>query len=155
MSNLSDLSLEELQEYRDVLEKNRKRTGTRERIVARFGYDVKFASHVVRLVDQAEQVLSEGTLDLQRSRKVLASIRRGEWTLDDIRDYFSRGEKVLLELYNSSKLRHRPDEQAIKNLLLACLEAHYGSLSKVVVTPERERQVLQQIMELASTVLYK
>lgn len=96
-------------------------------------YDSKFAYHVVRLLNEVEMILSEGTLDLQRNREQLKSIRRGDWSEQDILDYFSKKELGLEELYQSSKLRYAPDEEAIKALLLNCLEHHYGSLDKCVV----------------------
>ena len=49
----------------------------RERLREKFGFDVKFAYHTVRLLNEAEQLLLEGDLDLQRNREQLKSIRRG------------------------------------------------------------------------------
>ena len=49
------------------------------------GYCVKFGYHVVRLVQQADMVLNEGDLDLERNRELLKAIRRGEWTLDELK----------------------------------------------------------------------
>jgi len=43
------------------------------------GFDVKFAYHVVRLVDEAEQLLMNGDMDLTKNREQLKAIRRGEW----------------------------------------------------------------------------
>jgi hypothetical protein len=40
----------------------------------------KFAYHTVRLLNEAERLLLQGDLDLQRNREQLESIRRGEWT---------------------------------------------------------------------------
>jgi len=113
--------------------KNKNPEGKRLELVEKYGYDTKFAYHVVRLLNEVEIILSEGTLDLQRNREQLKSIRRGDWSEQDILDYFNRKELGLEELYQSSKLRYAPDEEAIKALLLNCLEHHYGSLDKCVV----------------------
>lgn len=96
------------------------------------GFDTKFAYHVVRLVLQAEQILMEGDLDLLRNREMLKSIRRGEWTLEELESWFSSKEKDLETLYVNSSLRNEPDEDSIKRLLMQCLELHYGDLSQVV-----------------------
>lgn len=96
------------------------------------GFDTKFAYHVVRLVLQAEQILMEGDLDLLRNREMLKSIRRGEWTLEQLESWFSAKERDLETVYARSLLRHEPDEQALKTLLLHCLEMHYGSVSDAV-----------------------
>ena len=103
----------------------------RAELIAKHGYDLKFAYHVVRLMDEAEQILVEGDIDLERNREQLKSIRRGEWTLQQIKDYIALKERTLAEVYTTCKLPHKPDEPKIKALLIDCLEQHYGSLSRV------------------------
>ncbi len=120
----------------------------RKESVDEFGYDVKFAYHVVRLLDEVEQILNEGDIDLQRNKEQLKSIRRGEWTQEQVRGFFERREKELEAAYANSKLPHAPDESKIKQLLLDCLESHFGSLSEAVVVPGQERELLRQIKEL-------
>lgn len=102
------------------------------------GYSTKFAYHVVRLVSEVEMILAEGDLDLTRNREQLKSIRRGEWSKEQIREFFIEKEKSLEDLYINSKLRHKPNEKAIKQLLLNCLEHHYGSLDGCVSVSEDE-----------------
>ena len=96
-------------------------------------YDVKLAYHVVRLLNEVEQILVEQNLDLERNREQLKDIRAGNWTLEQIEQYFNDKEKLLEEVYLKSTLPYGPDEDAIKQLLLDCLEQHYGSLTGVVV----------------------
>lgn len=100
--------------------------------IAQYGYDTKFAYHVVRLACECEQILVEGDLDLERNREMLKSIRRGEWTLEQIEQWFTDKEKHLEGAYASSSLPHSPDEAAVKELLMNCLEHHYGTLSGAV-----------------------
>lgn len=121
--------------------------------IKRHGYDCKFAYHIVRLLDEAEQILTLGDLDLQRSREVLKSIRRGEWTEQQIRDYFASKEKDLETVYANSTLPWGPDEDAIKALLLNCLEQHYGSLDKAIVMPNRYESALREIREICEKSL--
>jgi predicted nucleotidyltransferase len=104
----------------------------RQASIDEYGYDVKFAYHVVRLALECEQILVEHDLDITRSREVLKAIRRGEWTEEYLRDWFGEKEKHLEELKVKSTLRENPDEDAIRELLLNCIEHHYGSLSTVV-----------------------
>lgn len=96
------------------------------------GYDLKFAYHIVRLLNEVEQILVEGDLDLQRNREQLKDIRRGEWTLEQVEQYFEHKERALESAYATSKLPNGPDEPAIKKLLLSCLEQHYGDISTAV-----------------------
>jgi uncharacterized protein len=100
--------------------------------ILKFGFDVKFAYHVVRLLNEVEQILIEQDLDLERNREQLKSIRRGEWSQEQIINYFNDKEKGLEEVYLKSELQKFPDENKIKTLLLECLEMHYGSISDAI-----------------------
>jgi predicted nucleotidyltransferase len=104
----------------------------RQKSIEQFGYDVKFAYHVVRLALEGEQILIEHDLDIERNAEILKAIRRGEWTEEKLRSWFDEKEKHLEELYTKSTLRHVPDEEAIKDILVNCLEQHYGSLDNAV-----------------------
>jgi predicted nucleotidyltransferase len=104
----------------------------RKELYEQHGYDTKFAYHVIRLIDECEQILTLGDIDLERSREMMKSVRRGEWTEEKVRKHFEDKEKSLEQLYRESSLQHSPDESKIKSLLLECLEMHYGSLSDCV-----------------------
>ncbi len=43
--------------------------GKRKELVEKYGYDVTFAYHVVRLLNEIEQILTEADLDLERNRE--------------------------------------------------------------------------------------
>jgi hypothetical protein len=124
-------------------------------VIDKHGYDVKFAYHIVRLLNEVEQILTEQDLDLERNREQLKSIRRGDWTLKQIENYFASKELELENLYTSSTLRHSPDEEGIKQLLMECLEMHYGSLDACIIQPDKAIQALKMIEEISSGVLRK
>ena len=118
--------------------------------IAEHGYDLKFAYHTVRLLNEVEQILVEGDLDLQRNREQLKDIRRGEWSIDQLESYFENKERILEATYAASTLRQSADEDAVKQLLMACLEQHYGNLSEAVkVQPDIERLVsdMQSVLD--------
>jgi uncharacterized protein len=121
--------------------------------IVEYGFDVKFAYHVVRLLNEVEQILTEGDLDLERNREQLKAIRRGDWSLEEITEYFGTKEKELESLYTKSELRASPDEDAIKALLLECLEMHYDNLGGCIVIPDKTLQALKEIQEIADRAL--
>jgi predicted nucleotidyltransferase len=121
--------------------------GKRAQLREKYGYDVKFAYHVVRLLNEAEQILLEGDLDLQRNREQLKSIRRGEWSEKQVLDYFEQKRVDLEGVRARSELPPAPDMAALRDLLLRCLEMHYGSLDRCVVVPGRAEALLRQIRE--------
>jgi predicted nucleotidyltransferase len=122
--------------------------GKRKEIVEKYGYDLKFAYHTVRLLNEVEQIMMEHDLDLQRNREQLKAIRRGEWTLDQVEQYFDEKERALEDLYIKSTLPYKPDEKKIKQLLFDCLEEHYGSLQGAVIRDAQVDQLVNEIEEI-------
>ena len=112
----------------DKIQTNGKRSN-RIPLIAKYGYDTKFAYHVVRLIDECQMILEEGDLDLTRSRGHLKAIRRGEWTMNQVEEYFDLKLLTLETVYITSLLQYAPNEEAIRNLLFECIEMHYGSIS--------------------------
>ncbi len=120
--------------------------------IQKYGYDVKFAYHVVRLLNEVEQLMIEQDLDLQRNNEQLKSIRRGEWTMDQIEQYFVDKEKSLEEVYQKSTLPHSPREADVKKILLECLEERFGSLDGMLQTEDHYRLILRQVQKLVEKV---
>lgn len=120
-------------------------TGKRAALTAAHGYDTKFAYHVVRLLGEAEQILIEGDIDLQRDNDRLKAIRRGEWTEERLREWAAAKEADLERAYAASSLPAVPDEARLKALLRNCLEEHYGSLAGCVVEPDRAATALRAV----------
>jgi predicted nucleotidyltransferase len=124
------------------------REGKRAALVEKFGYDPKFLSHVVRLTLQAEQILINGDLDLRRDREQIKAVKRGDITLDEVKTWFNAKELYLQKLYEDSKLINNPDEPKIKQLLLDCLEHHFGNLEKCIVQQGKHEQAINDIRKL-------
>lgn len=147
---LAQLSDDQIQEYykryKALMSVNKRLEG-----IKRHGLDVKFAYHLCRLIDEAQQILETGTLNLQKNQDQLKSIRNGDWTLEEIEDYFKRREAQLELLYQNSTLQDRPDEEKIKVLLLECLEIGYGSIDKMLKIDEspavEKLKKIQQILD--------
>jgi len=118
-------------------------------MVEKFGYDVKFAYHVVRLLDEVEQMLVEGDLDIRRNRAQLKAIRRGEVPEEEIYRWATDKEKGLEKAYEDSKLPYGPDQDSIKELLLQCLEEHWGSIEGCVVS---ERRIVTALRDIADVI---
>jgi uncharacterized protein len=138
--------------------KSQTREGKRAQMVQEHGYDLKFAYHIVRLLNEVEQLLTEGDLDLRRNREQLKSIRRGDWTLEQIEKYFASKEAQLEKVYAECKiLPYSPQkdgvEEEIHTLLLQCLEEHYGSIDGAVVSEAAAIQSLRRIQQEAENTL--
>jgi predicted nucleotidyltransferase len=95
--------------------------GKRKLMVEKYGYDVKYAYHLVRLLNEIEQILLEGDLDLERNREQLKAIRKGKWTVSEVKEYFNDKEKSLENLYITSELPNKAQYDKIRELLFDCL----------------------------------
>lgn len=113
--------------------------------------DTKFLYHVVRLLDEAEQIMETGDLDLTRAREQMKAVRRGEMTEQDVRDFFEAKSNSLTALYDKCTLPWKADTDKVRELLLNCLEEHYGNLNNAVVRQDQSVNLLRQIHDLLET----
>lgn len=130
--------------------KNPEEGSKRAGYVEKFGYDVKFAYHVVRLIFEVEQILTLQDLNLENNSEVLKAIRRGEWTEERVYQFFEQKEQALNKAYEESTLPYSPDEQKIKKLLLECLEHHFGTLKDAYIEPDRYKNALVEIQNICT-----
>lgn len=112
-----------------------KKKGVRVDLVEKYGYDVKAASHCVRLINEVEMILEEGDLDLFRNNDHVKAIKNGLISKQDFDNWFTTKELTLEKLYSESKLPYGPPEDKIRQLLMDCLEHHYGSLENAYIKP--------------------
>jgi predicted nucleotidyltransferase len=131
-----------------IRDKTSAKNPTRAASIAEHGYDLKYAYHTVRLLNEVEMILTEGDIDLERNREQLKSIRRGDWKFEDLERYFTEKERTLEVQYATSKLPLTYDEAALKALLLQCLEAHYGSLSNAITTSPDVGRLVREMDDL-------
>ena len=131
--------------------RSKKPLGKRKAIVDKYGYDVKFAYHVVRLLNEVEQLLIEENLDLAKNSEQLKSIRRGDWSLEKLEEYFARKEADLESNYLNSKLPDSPRIDSIRNLLMECLELQYGSVEGFVNQDGKANIAISKIQEILRT----
>jgi predicted nucleotidyltransferase len=106
----------------------------RKDVVERLGFDPKHLYHVRRLLGEAEQILLTGTIDLGADNEALKAVKRGDVKPEEVRAWFQDKEAQLDKLYHeSTAVPNTPDEEKIKQLLIDCLEIHYGSLSDILI----------------------
>jgi len=116
--------------------------------IAKLGYDTKFAYHIVRLLLEVEQILTEHTLNLERNSEVLKDIRNGNWSLEKLKDWFSNKEEDVEKVYSTSTLDYKPKEHDIKNLLLECIDIHYGKIPIELNIEAKAKSLIREMQEL-------
>lgn len=103
----------------------------RKQLVDKYGYDVKNATHLIRLLRMGIEFLNEGKLNVDRSKidaEELLQIKRGEWSLgrvEKLADYYF---PKLEEAYKNSSLPEKPNKDKAEKLLMHMLNKYYKKL---------------------------
>ncbi len=104
--------------YNKVVDRLSK-VGNREELYIKYGYDVKFGMHVVRLLSEGKELLTTGHLEYPlKNREMLLDIRKGKYTQEEIMSMMNEGVKELDELVKTSKLPSKPRYEEIERLLI-------------------------------------
>jgi len=121
--DLSLMSNEELLIYHDEISSKMSSISIpnlgarRKALIARSGYDTKAASHLIRLLRMGIEFLKDGQLYVMREdAKQLLEIKRGEWTLEQVKAEAEREFQVVEQAYLASTLTAGPDMEAVGRL---------------------------------------
>ena len=98
--------------------------GKRKELVNKYGFDTKNSAHLIRLLRMSIEFMRDGELYVERSdAQQLLEIKRGEWTLDQVKAESDRLFKVAEEAYLSSTLPKSPDMEAVNRLCVDVVKA--------------------------------
>jgi predicted nucleotidyltransferase len=106
----------ESQKQRLMGERGQKKVN-RPELEEKFGYDTKYAMHILRLGFQGVELLTTGRLHLplpEETRKFVYSVRLGEVPLQDVLTKAGELERELKDLLTSAPIREEPDRAAIE-----------------------------------------
>lgn len=109
---------------------NHNHHGSHAGLIERYGYDVKHAMHLIRLLHMGLEILTEGECRVLRpDNNYLLSIRQGEYSLDQIKEEAEKLFSLLDEAYVKSKLPDSPDIERVNQLLIDITEASLDDLA--------------------------
>ena len=112
-----------MQDIQNQVEREIQQYGGRVEYIKKFGYDVKFASHLIRLLHEGIQLLIEGELSFPLSNnKFVRDIKEGKLTLDAVLAEADKMEALVDEAYVRSPLPSKPDHDSINLLQIEMLE---------------------------------
>lgn len=123
------LGFAESQRMRLTGERGMGRHGQRTDLVEKFGFDVKFAMHYIRLLYECRELLKEHKLTLPRpepERTHLIGIRTGKYTQDEV---FAVGRELKAECDNLlalSDLPETPDIHDVSRIISSAYLQHWG-----------------------------
>jgi uncharacterized protein len=109
----------------------------RTQLVEQFGYDTKYAMHMLRLGYQGVEFLETGRLRLPIGdpvRSHLMDVRRGQSTLADVLSECQELESRLTDLLNSSPLPAEPDVKTVETFLMDAYAAAWSAQERQSTT---------------------
>lgn len=122
-----------LQAQRLKLEQNRSGRPTRPELLERYGFDTKYAMHVLRLGYQGVEYLTTGRISLplpEPTRSHLWALRMGEVPLPDAMEEAQELEREIQRLTNgASPLREEPDHDSVNSFLRDAYLSHWSRAS--------------------------
>lgn len=113
--------LKYMEAQRKSMINQRSKTAQRQDLIDTFGFDTKFAGHLIRLGYQGHEFLSTGKLTLpmkSNERTVVKAIRHGLWSEDaviDLAEFLFSGLETLLA---QTSLPDQPDWEAINKWVI-------------------------------------
>ena len=99
----------------------------RKALVEKYSFDTKNAAHLIRLLRMGIEFLIEGELHVLRhdSHELLA-IKRGEWSLDRVKEEADRLFILAHEAYVRSPLPNKPDSDKAESWLIEIIKSSLG-----------------------------
>lgn len=101
----------------------------RKKIVNTFGYDVKDAAHMLRILRMGIEFFETGDVNVDRTGRdsvLLKQIKRGEYTLEQVKGMWTRLDQLLKESFETTTLPDTPDVNIADELLQRATIAGYG-----------------------------
>lgn len=117
------------QQHERLLGLRGQRNVTRPELVEAYGYDTKYAAHVVRLGLQGEELLLTGRITLPMpkvSRALCIKVRTGGFTLAEVSEQIIEAERRLDAAYAVSLLPDRPDTEQVERWMLEAYLSHWS-----------------------------
>lgn len=102
------------------------RNPARAEIEAKYGYDTKHGMHLVRLLRMGREILEgKGVIVKRPDAQELLEIRNGAWEYEKLVEYAKNEQKVMDELYKTSKaIPMEPDRNLLDDLCQILVESH-------------------------------
>lgn len=109
------------QQHERLLGLRGQRNVTRPELVNKYGYDTKYAGHIVRLGLQGEEILTTGKMTLpmpEEQRKLVVSIRTGGYSLAGVSEIIIDMERRIEAAKDKSTLPENPDRKTVEKWML-------------------------------------
>ena len=110
---------------RSMIQDRLDRVGNREELLLRYGFDTKFASHLIRLMLEGVELLETGNIEFPlKDRQLILDIKQGKWTINNVLNFSTDLEKKIEDLGINSKLPDKPNVDELERFTINTLHKH-------------------------------
>lgn len=103
------------------------RNPVRAELEEKYGFDCKHASHLIRLLKMAHEILRDGEVIVRRpDAEELLAIRNGSFDYDELVKTAEEMDAELEDLYEKSSLPNSSDKEAINDLYIRVVQEYWG-----------------------------
>lgn len=116
------------QQHERLLGLRGQRNVTRPELVTKYGYDTKYAGHIVRLGFQGRELLRTGKLTLpmpESERQLVRDVRTGRYKLAEVSQLIIEAEEGLDRAFAESELRSKPDTEGVEGWMVQTYLDHW------------------------------
>jgi len=128
------------QQHERLLGLRGQRNITRPELVQAYGYDTKYASHIIRLGLQGEEILLTGMLTLpmpEDQRELVIKVRTGGFTLAEISEQIIAVENRIVKAYGQTKLPEKPDIKKVQRWMVDRYLGHWFASQVIPLLEEK------------------
>lgn len=123
---IGDLNLmpaSDVAKAKQIISERLSKVGNREELLTKYGFDSKFASHLIRLLFEGIELLKTGEIKFPlQEAQLLRDIRNGKWEIPKIFDLSNELEKETEALYLTTKLPSKPNIKEIEKFCIKTLK---------------------------------
>jgi len=102
------------------------RNPDRAALEAKFGFDLKHAGHLYRLMVMCGEIATEGKVIVKRpDRDIIMAIKNGEWSYEKLVGWAEDMDNKMDELYENSSLPNSPDREYLDELCCQIVSDSY------------------------------
>jgi hypothetical protein len=116
----------DLKDYKAYEKWKVERNLKRKEMESKFGFDLKHAMHLCRLIRMSKEILKDGIVEVHRhDADELKAIRNGELKYDELINMTENIDKELDDLYKTSKLPNSANHKSISELYKEICRDYY------------------------------
>lgn len=124
----------------------------RRKIIEQSGYDIKMAYHVLRLLDEMQQLLIDNDIDLMRNNAECKLMKTGLWgDFERFDREFQKRMDYVEDLARKTNLPSEPQSTALRNLLKEIIKEYYGNDDEIM-KQKNEFMSVSDVINLVSQI---